>query len=84
MTDYKQAKEIATGLYARRICGDVMDRIAPVEEYDGDFPFDFVNDCDVPKPDSGGDLRQHEAAWDLFFRDFNREWKKYVNSQVLG
>jgi len=68
-------------MYARRICGDIMDKLVPLIPYEGDFNFEFVNDCDVPKPGSGGDLRQHEAAWDLFRRDFNREWKKYVNAQ---
>lgn len=80
MSDYNEIKDMATGLYSRRICGDALNAVVASKYYQGDFNFDFINDCDVPMTGSGGDLVQHEAAWGLFFRDFSREWKEYFNS----
>ena len=79
MTDYDQVKEISTGMYARRVCGaGIINSLTPRVAYQGDFEFDWVNASEVP---IGSDIRQHEAAWDLFWRDLRREWKGYVNSR---
>ena len=78
-TTFDQIKEIATGMYARRLCGaGLIDGLARVQPYQGDFNFDWVNECDIPQ---NSHIQQHEAGWERFRRDLGREWTKYVNSQ---
>ena len=81
MTSYESIKNVATGMYARRICGDAVDKVLPRPDYDGDFNFDFINDCDVPGPKSGGNIREHEVMWDRFFADLTAQWIVYVNNR---
>jgi len=79
MTEHKEIKEVAQGMYAKRVCGEIMDNIVPSKDLDINFDFKALIDrCDLP---IGSDLRQHEAAWSLFHREFERDFRKYVNGE---
>ena len=75
---YKTTKDIAIGMYARRICGDAMADLFPCIKFDPDNSFDFawVNECEIP---SGSD---HAEAWELFQRSFTSAWADFVKSKV--
>ncbi len=79
MSSHKEIKEVAQGMYAKRICGEAMDNIIPSRELDIDFDFKaLVARCDLPV---GSDLNQHEMAWSLFHREFEIDFRKYVNGE---
>ena len=77
MSSHKEIKEVAQGMFAKRICGESMDNIVPSRELDINFDFKgLIDRCDLP---IGSDLRQHEAAWSLFHSKFESDFREYVN-----
>lgn len=75
---FDKLKGIANGMYAKRICGSILESIVPLINYTGDFPLrELVLKAEIPV---GPKLDQHEAAWSLFDRDFRRYWKDFVNA----
>ena len=74
---YKTTKDIARGMYARRICGDGAGSLMPFTAADPDnqFNFDWVNECEIP---GDGD---HAEAWELFQRSFTTAWSDFVKSK---
>ena len=75
---YKTTKDIARGMYARRICGGGAGHLMPFTATDPSNQFDFswINDCEIP----GGELN-HDAAWELFERAFTTAWSDFVKSK---
>jgi len=76
---HKDIKEVAQGMFAKRICGKALDRMVMIRDLNIDFDFvALIERCDLPK---GSDLNQHEMAWSLFHREFERDFRKFVNGE---
>ena len=77
-TQYQKIKETAQGLFAKRICGTLTDKIKTTE-LDVDFDFvGFVDGCELP---CCGDLSEHEYIWGLFHEKFEVEYRNYRASK---
>jgi hypothetical protein len=76
---YTEIREVAQGMYARRVCGEIMDNILPKRDLDVDFDFvGLVARCSLPE---GETLDDHRKSWALFSQEFDKEFKDFVNNR---
>ena len=76
---HQTIKETAQGMFARRMCGSIMETITPTRNLDINFDFiGLISRCDLPKT---GELAEHKKSWAEFHREFEIDFRDYVNNR---